>query len=53
VVLVGKDYLDLPQGFIHFSSTAEAKEWYQLQKFENAQVLVKGSRSMEMEKVIE
>ena len=53
VVLVGKDYLNLPHGFIHFSSTAEAKDWYQHQKFENAQVLVKGSRSMEMEKVIE
>ena len=53
VVLVGKDYGNLPPEFIHLDSSAEAKAWYQSQKFENAQVLVKGSRSMEMEKVIE
>jgi UDP-N-acetylmuramoyl-tripeptide--D-alanyl-D-alanine ligase len=53
VALVGKDYLNLPADFIHFDSSAEAKEWYQKAKFENTQVLVKGSRSMEMEKVIE
>ena len=53
VALVGKDYKNLPAEYNHFESAADAKEWYHLQKFENAQVLVKGSRSMEMEKVIE
>jgi UDP-N-acetylmuramoyl-tripeptide--D-alanyl-D-alanine ligase len=53
VALVGKDYKSLPAGIAHFESAAEAKEWYQAQRFENAQVLVKGSRSMQMEKVIE
>ncbi len=53
VALVGKDYQSLPAGIAHFESATEAKEWYQAQQFENAQVLVKGSRSMQMEKVIE
>jgi UDP-N-acetylmuramoyl-tripeptide--D-alanyl-D-alanine ligase len=53
VALVGKDYQSLPTGFVHFSSSAEAKDWYQAEKFENAQVLVKGSRSMQMERVIQ
>ncbi|HSN60831.1 MAG TPA: UDP-N-acetylmuramoyl-tripeptide--D-alanyl-D-alanine ligase, partial [Ferruginibacter sp.] len=53
VVLVGKDYINLPKNFIHFTNSSDAKEWYQQQKFENAQVLIKGSRSMQMEKVLE
>jgi UDP-N-acetylmuramoyl-tripeptide--D-alanyl-D-alanine ligase len=53
VALVGKDYEDLPDGIAHFNDATEAKQWYQAQGFENAQVLVKGSRSMQMEKVIE
>ena len=53
VVLVGKDYINLPKNFIHFTNSSDAKEWYQQQKFENTQVLIKGSRSMQMEKVLE
>ncbi len=53
VVLVGKDYSNLPGNFLHFTNAGQAKEWYRLQNFENAQVLIKGSRSMQMEKVIE
>ncbi len=53
VVLVGKDYKDLPTGFIHFENTAEAKTWYKEQQFKDVQVLIKGSRSMQMEKVLE
>jgi len=53
IVLVGKDYTNLPGNFIQFNNSSEAKSWYQQQKFENAQILVKGSRSMQMEKVIE
>ncbi len=53
VVLVGNDYKDLPAGFIHFNNAGEAKEWYQQQGLNNAQVLIKGSRSMQMEKVLE
>ena len=53
IVLVGKDYTNLPSNFIGFTNSSEAKSWYQKQKFENTQILVKGSRSMQMEKVVE
>lgn len=53
VALVGNDYRSLPNGFAHFNNSADAREWYRAENFENAQVLVKGSRSMQMEKVIE
>ncbi|RYY49140.1 MAG: UDP-N-acetylmuramoyl-tripeptide--D-alanyl-D-alanine ligase [Chitinophagaceae bacterium] len=53
VALVGKDYLNLPEHFAHFTDAAQARDWYQQQHFSDAQILVKGSRSMQMEKVIE
>ena len=53
VVLVGNDYKELPAGFILFNNATEAREWYQQQRLTNAQVLIKGSRSMQMEKVLE
>ena len=53
VVLVGNDYKDLPQEFIHFNNASEAKTWYQQQHLTNTQVLIKGSRSMQMEKVLD
>ncbi len=53
VVLVGNDYRNLPRNFIHFNNASEAKDWYKKQELTNAQVLIKGSRSMQMEKVLE
>jgi UDP-N-acetylmuramoyl-tripeptide--D-alanyl-D-alanine ligase len=53
VVLVGKDYVDLPENFKLFNNSLEAREWYLLQEFENTQILIKGSRSMQMEKLLE
>jgi len=53
VVLVGKDYLTLPSGVIHFNSSLEAKEWYHQQHFTDCLILIKGSRSMQMEKIVE
>ncbi|MFT3908765.1 MAG: UDP-N-acetylmuramoyl-tripeptide--D-alanyl-D-alanine ligase [Ferruginibacter sp.] len=53
VVLVGNDFIDLPAGFIHFNNVSEAKAWYKKQEFKNTQVLIKGSRSMQMEKLLE
>ena len=53
IVLVGKDYMNLPENFIHFTNAGEAKEWFRAQNFNQVQILVKGSRSMQMEKVIE
>ena len=53
VVLVGGDFLKTDHPFLQFNSSAEAKEWLKKQSFSNSYLLVKGSRSMQMEKVIE
>jgi UDP-N-acetylmuramoyl-tripeptide--D-alanyl-D-alanine ligase len=53
VVLVGGDFLKFKHPFIKFNTSAETKVWMQQQQFENAHFLIKGSRSMQMEKVIE
>lgn len=53
VVLVGGDFLKFEHPFIKFNTSAETKVWMQQQQFENAHFLIKGSRSMQMEKVIE
>jgi len=53
VVLVGGDFNKIAHPYIYFNNSTEAKEWLQLQHLENAMLLVKGSRSMQMEKVLE
>ena len=53
VVLVGGDFLKTVHPYISFSTTAEAKEWLRQQHFENTCLLIKGSRSMKMEQVLE
>jgi UDP-N-acetylmuramoyl-tripeptide--D-alanyl-D-alanine ligase len=53
VVLVGGDFNKIKHPFINFTSSAEAKEWLKQQHFKNAILLIKGSRSMQMEKVLE
>ena len=53
VVLVGGDYKDIPHHYIYFNTSAEAAVWLKEQRFENSYFLVKGSRSMQMEKVME
>jgi UDP-N-acetylmuramoyl-tripeptide--D-alanyl-D-alanine ligase len=55
VVLVGDDFLAhqhaVPQ-FIYFKTTAEAKAWLAKTNPTHAQLLIKGSRSMQMETVL-
>lgn len=53
VALVGGDFLKFDHPYLQFRNSGEAKNWLQSQGFENAHLLVKGSRSMQMEKVIE
>ena len=53
VVLVGGDFLKLPHPFLSFENSIQAKEWFSQQQIKNSYILVKGSRSMKMEKVIE
>jgi UDP-N-acetylmuramoyl-tripeptide--D-alanyl-D-alanine ligase len=52
VALVGGDFLKLQHPFLSFENSEQAKEWWQQQHFENAHVLIKGSRSMQMEKIL-
>jgi len=53
VILVGGDFLKFDHPYRKFSSSADAKTWLQQQQFENAYLLIKGSRSMQMEKVLD
>jgi UDP-N-acetylmuramoyl-tripeptide--D-alanyl-D-alanine ligase len=53
VVLVGGDFLKIEHPFIAFENALLAKEWQQQQHFENTHFLIKGSRSMQMEKILE
>lgn len=53
VVLVGGDFLNIHHPYISCRNTEEAKQWLQQQHFENTHLLIKGSRSMQMEKVLE
>lgn len=51
VVLVGGDYHKLKHQYINLENSLQAKDWFNQQQFENAR-LIKGSRSMQMEKVL-
>ncbi len=53
VVLVGDDFDKVKHCYINFKTSEEAKEWLQQQHLKNSLLLVKGSRSMQMEKVLE
>jgi UDP-N-acetylmuramoyl-tripeptide--D-alanyl-D-alanine ligase len=53
VVLVGGDFDKIIHPYLYFKNSTEAKDWLNQQHFENAKLLIKGSRSMQMEKVLE
>jgi UDP-N-acetylmuramoyl-tripeptide--D-alanyl-D-alanine ligase len=53
VVLVGGDYGRIIQPYIYFNNAVEAGKWFKEQHFKNAYILIKGSRSMQMEKILE
>ena len=52
VVLVGGDFRKLDHPFISMENAAAAKEWLSAQQFQHTSFLIKGSRSMQMEKVL-
>jgi UDP-N-acetylmuramoyl-tripeptide--D-alanyl-D-alanine ligase len=52
VVLVGKNFNDLDHNYINYENALSAAKWLKEQHFENTQMLIKGSRSMQMEKVL-
>jgi UDP-N-acetylmuramoyl-tripeptide--D-alanyl-D-alanine ligase len=53
VLLVGGDFLKTDHPYLSFENSIQAKQWLQKQKIHDASFLIKGSRSMQMEKVIE
>jgi UDP-N-acetylmuramoyl-tripeptide--D-alanyl-D-alanine ligase len=52
VVLVGGDFLKIDHPYLGFENPQQAREWLQQQHFENTLLLIKGSRSIQMEKVL-
>lgn len=52
VLLVGGDFLKTPHPFLSFSTPEEAGVWLKSHHVTDAYLLVKGSRSMQMEKVL-
>ncbi|MDI9363664.1 MAG: UDP-N-acetylmuramoyl-tripeptide--D-alanyl-D-alanine ligase [Flavobacterium sp.] len=53
VVLVGGDFSKIEHPFVYFNSALEAQKWFVQQGFNNAYLLIKGSRSMAMEKILQ
>lgn len=52
VVLVGGDFNKIKHPYIYFENSAQVAEWLKEQQFKNCQLLIKGSRSMQMEKAL-
>lgn len=53
VLLVGGDFLKIDHPFQSFENSDQVKDWLKEKQFENTHFLVKGSRSILMEKAIE
>jgi UDP-N-acetylmuramoyl-tripeptide--D-alanyl-D-alanine ligase len=53
VALVGKNFKEIKSSYTNFENSLQARDWLRNIKVENAQILIKGSRSMQMEKVLE
>jgi UDP-N-acetylmuramoyl-tripeptide--D-alanyl-D-alanine ligase len=52
VVLVGGDFMKIDHPYIKMANAAEAAAWFKSQRFTDTYFLIKGSRSMAMEKVL-
>jgi UDP-N-acetylmuramoyl-tripeptide--D-alanyl-D-alanine ligase len=53
VALVGGDFLNLSHPYHRFENALQARDWLQAKKFSNSYFLIKGSRSMQMEKTLD
>jgi UDP-N-acetylmuramoyl-tripeptide--D-alanyl-D-alanine ligase len=53
VVLVGGDFSKISHHHLYFENSTIAADWFAQQNFTDSNILVKGSRSMKMEKVLE
>jgi UDP-N-acetylmuramoyl-tripeptide--D-alanyl-D-alanine ligase len=52
VVLVGNEFEKVSHPFRQFKNSDEVSQWLQQQKLKNTNILIKGSRSMQMEKAL-
>ncbi len=52
VALTGGDFLKLNHPWLSFENSEKTADWFREQHFENTHLLIKGSRSMQMEKII-
>jgi len=52
VVLVGGDFEPFKNNRLYFPGSAEAAAWFKEQDLQHTDILIKGSRSMQMEKVV-
>jgi UDP-N-acetylmuramoyl-tripeptide--D-alanyl-D-alanine ligase len=53
VVLVGNDFKNIPGDHRYFDDVGEAKAWFTAKNISGAHLLIKGSRSMQMEKILD
>jgi len=53
VVLVGEQFSSIHESFNYFKTSSAARDWFIEHQFSDATILVKGSRSMQMEKVLD
>ncbi len=52
VLLVGQQFKDLSNQHLYFDTIDEAKQWLSENPISNSAILIKGSRSIQMEKII-
>jgi UDP-N-acetylmuramoyl-tripeptide--D-alanyl-D-alanine ligase len=53
VVLVGAGFKPFAHQYQYFDNSIEATQWYKSQDLQHTQVLIKGSRSMKMERILD
>ncbi|GAC1421689.1 MAG: UDP-N-acetylmuramoyl-tripeptide--D-alanyl-D-alanine ligase [Flavisolibacter sp.] len=53
VLLVGDEFKKINHGYHQFETAVEAGEWLKTKKINHSFILIKGSRSMQMEKVLD
>jgi UDP-N-acetylmuramoyl-tripeptide--D-alanyl-D-alanine ligase len=52
-LLVGGDFLKISHPYLSFTTSNEAGEWLNQQHVTDSYLLIKGSRSMQMENVLD
>ncbi len=52
VVLVGGDFKNCQHNYLYFENAIEAKKWLKEQSYQHKHILIKGSRSIQMEQMI-